>query len=389
MKGKRLFGAAAIAAALAAAAAASCGRSPHPSSAGGCCRIAPLDCPLVRDTADLGRLADTTFLVPLADDEALLSAVRKLLVTSDGRYVVHDRTGVFLFAPDGRFLRRVGMQGRGPGEYAELADVALDPSDTTLVLLDAAGKVLRYDLSTGRCLKRVALDWCGAPRRVDAIAPGPGGGFWIFSAQVEPSLPDEAVPTLFSFDADGRLREGLLPTREFVLPLFCITQTAGGYFLRPVDAGNAVCRLGPELGVAFVVDFGRRAAPEGATYGDGGMQDMTGYLSSAFCKMPSCIHATDRWLSLLYVGPGTTLRRVVCDSASGAGFALEAPDGRTFQQTFMASDHTTFYGVLPVISDEEAERQADPLLKLLLGRHGRFAGDGNPAIVGFRFRSVE
>jgi hypothetical protein len=70
-------------------------------------------------------------LVPLETDDAHLLGIRLDLVLLDEGYLVVDkqRTNVFRFSPEGRFLNEIGRHGNGPGEYNDIS---------TLQVLDGA-----------------------------------------------------------------------------------------------------------------------------------------------------------------------------------------------------------------------------------------------------------
>ena len=58
-----------------------------------------------------------------------------LAITSDGRYLAtpFGATELALFGPDGGFERLVGGPGAGPGEFGDIASVAVGPGDTIYV----------------------------------------------------------------------------------------------------------------------------------------------------------------------------------------------------------------------------------------------------------------
>lgn len=79
-------------------------------------------------------------------DESLLGSVDKL-IESNGNYYVLDymRRCVLVFDGTGKFLRRVGKVGQGPGEYPELSDFIVDEKTGYLYLLTSSSTVYAYD----------------------------------------------------------------------------------------------------------------------------------------------------------------------------------------------------------------------------------------------------
>lgn len=79
-------------------------------------------------------------------EESLLGSVDKL-VECNGRYYVLDRMRkcILVFAENGKYLRRVGRVGQGPGEYSDLYDFVVDVNTGHLYLLTEASVVYAYN----------------------------------------------------------------------------------------------------------------------------------------------------------------------------------------------------------------------------------------------------
>lgn len=74
-----------------------------------------------------------------------------LLITSDGR------KKLFVFSGEGKFLRSVGVVGKGPGEFLEIYGMSIDPATGHLYILDNGQvKLLEYD-QEGKFLKEMKL----------------------------------------------------------------------------------------------------------------------------------------------------------------------------------------------------------------------------------------
>ena len=63
--------------------------------------------------------------------EHFFSGLRGLVLTSDGELLVNDRgyQGFLLFDPNGNYKSKVGNEGRGPGEFADIRHFVLTPDD--------------------------------------------------------------------------------------------------------------------------------------------------------------------------------------------------------------------------------------------------------------------
>ena len=67
----------------------------------------------------------------------------------DGCIYVHDMldaNSLFVFDMNGRFIRKIGNKGKGPGEYMRVSDFTLDTENKFIFLLDYEQRVHKYHL---------------------------------------------------------------------------------------------------------------------------------------------------------------------------------------------------------------------------------------------------
>jgi hypothetical protein len=138
--------------------------------------------------------------------EALLSRIDKVERVGD-RIFILDRNSNLLgrmagliveFDMEGRFVRRFGSVGRGPGEYNSVFTFAIDQEAGVLMLLDMrSSKIVSYDLESGKHVEDIQYDrqqgmW------PFALAPI-GGRIYLY-----PSFSDydETKPMLISIEKD-------------------------------------------------------------------------------------------------------------------------------------------------------------------------------------------
>lgn len=90
-------------------------------------------------------------ITPLETTEASLLSYPELLKTCRDTLFVFDRSNssLLLFAPDGKFIRRIGRIGRGPGEYLRARDFLIDPEGRTVSLLNPIGEIITYGFDGG------------------------------------------------------------------------------------------------------------------------------------------------------------------------------------------------------------------------------------------------
>jgi hypothetical protein len=72
-----------------------------------------------------------------ADENAAFHHLRAGTTLPDGRIVLLQPSEITLFSPDGRFLKRLGGEGEGPGEFRNAVGIGLMPTSGLLRVLDS------------------------------------------------------------------------------------------------------------------------------------------------------------------------------------------------------------------------------------------------------------
>jgi hypothetical protein len=118
-----------------------------------------VDAPLISDFCD-----DIETIILETTDDALLSGIRKLVHVNDQLYVLdinfrnRELSFVAEFDMDGKFMRRYGNVGRGPGEYIGITDFAIDEQNGLMYLLDRpTGRLISYNLNNGKYEEDIRL----------------------------------------------------------------------------------------------------------------------------------------------------------------------------------------------------------------------------------------
>lgn len=100
-------------------------------------------------------------VIPLeTKKECLIQNVRSLEIFKDNIYILDDKVNkLFVFDKNGNFKRSISEQGRGRGEYLELADFSIDRKNEVIYLLDeAADNVLKFDLKDYEYLSTIKTE---------------------------------------------------------------------------------------------------------------------------------------------------------------------------------------------------------------------------------------
>ncbi|MCG8306141.1 MAG: 6-bladed beta-propeller [Cytophagales bacterium] len=112
--------------------------------------------------AKLNSIASNIEYIPLeTNPDCLLGSDYKFELTE--QYIfVFDYVNLYRFSISGKFLNRIGRQGKGPGEYIRLgADFAIDNSKKEVFLLDFRGRKILVHKYDGTFLRALKLQFSG------------------------------------------------------------------------------------------------------------------------------------------------------------------------------------------------------------------------------------
>jgi hypothetical protein len=91
--------------------------------------------------------------------EGMIGKIDKMIVTED-YIIIFDMEfskAVLVFSRDGKFVRKIGKQGRGIGEYARLSDVGIDRQEKLIILYDINFRKLIFYNYNGSFIKEIKL----------------------------------------------------------------------------------------------------------------------------------------------------------------------------------------------------------------------------------------
>lgn len=99
-------------------------------------------------------LDDSIEIIPLeTTDECLLSNIERLIFYKGHFYILDEpRRNIFVFDEAGRFVRKIGKQGSGPGEYSSILFFDII-GDSIFVSSKLGFKCFVYNLTTGELIK--------------------------------------------------------------------------------------------------------------------------------------------------------------------------------------------------------------------------------------------
>jgi hypothetical protein len=200
--------------------------------------------------------------------EYLLDNVAGAVRLSDGRIVIGDGTTseLRLYDADGRFVRRFGRRGQGPGEFRRLAHVQRLPGDTLVGWDSGLGAFAHFDtagtlLRTARVDPAHVMGVIGATRATERLTPLADGSF-VLHVTLRANPPERGVPPgvvyrsqvgFYRFLADGSRvdslgwRDGGIPQMYMevggrnvylVVPVWSVATVASGGDPLRIHAGS-------------------------------------------------------------------------------------------------------------------------------------------------------
>lgn len=105
---------------------------------------------------NLSEISDDITYIPL-DNTLPLGVIYKYEVVNNYIYLSTKDTGILVFDQTGKFIRRIGAIGRGPGEYAYSMFFEVDKESGTIYVLDSNGAIKVYS-KIGRFLRTLHLN---------------------------------------------------------------------------------------------------------------------------------------------------------------------------------------------------------------------------------------
>jgi hypothetical protein len=110
---------------------------------------------------NLSKLGCFSSFIPLETNEnSIISGINKIYFTDNHIYIL-DRDGgkgVFIFDRNGKFIRKIGRTGGGPGEYVSIDDFTIDKNNLTVYLLTNRENILLYRVD-GKYIRSFKTDF--------------------------------------------------------------------------------------------------------------------------------------------------------------------------------------------------------------------------------------
>jgi hypothetical protein len=287
---------------------------------------------------------DKIELIPLeTTDNSLIGNLSSGIITDEDIFI-HDfiYKNLLNFDISGKFKRKIGSRGRGPGEYLEIRDFCIG-DDGNLYTLDYR-KIHCYEKNTGVHIKSWSFDagvgynplnmiiydednyflWCSKP---DVWDPDKGE-YYLMKKMIKGKTKSE----YFKYEYPSSANYRFFPCRN------------DSYYIRPViDCDNVVYKLTKDsVSASFSIDFGDMAISPKQMVELNNSSDPNAFLGSKAFKYISNILEINDYIYFTCIGPHTEIYEgLICKNTGEVNFGK-----RDYRKSprFFFSDGTVLYG---------------------------------------------
>lgn len=107
----------------------------------------------------LSEIADNVIYIPFDNNISLGPFYKNIILTGNSIYLSTKENGILSFSRKGKFIRKIGSFGRGPGEYVYSYDVKVDIVKETIYNLDQ--NIIKVFSKSGNFLRTINLNEFG------------------------------------------------------------------------------------------------------------------------------------------------------------------------------------------------------------------------------------
>lgn len=187
--------------------------------------------PTVSDSAGLSEIASGIEKIILeTKDSCLISGVQEIEKTTKLLFINDGGKRVLQFASSGSFIKQIGSEGRGPGEYQSVFGMALDTVNNNIYIATFR-KIMCFDFS-GRFLNEIKQQ--GYSEFIIVV----GNKLWTVSTSLGNKSEDNSfinVTRLIRYSLPGSESDTII-VKKLILPSLSGTMFPQAYYIS--DLGN-------------------------------------------------------------------------------------------------------------------------------------------------------
>jgi hypothetical protein len=196
--------------------------------------------------------------VPLETNEnCYLADVRKVVMNEDFIMVSDSEGNLFQFTSSGQFIRRIGMLGKGPGEYTYMTDFVVDHSFQN-IYINSLGFLYNYD-ADGKFNSRLPL----SSGNLQVMCIDSRNRLFYIMPDVKQAKDKTSFDIVYVYDVNGHLLKTIESNivRTEGLAMFNNIYEKNDEIFYKEEFGKSICRInaGLQVDTAFQIDLGKFA----------------------------------------------------------------------------------------------------------------------------------
>lgn len=147
-------------------------------------------------------------------DSSSMTELIKVVGIKDRIFILtYGRDNIYCFGRDGKFIRKLERQGRGPGEYQTIGDFVVTQNPDQIIIYDFLGKLVYYTWE-GDFLREEKLD-----SYISHFEHLPNGNWFIEHATWPTSTINDTAYILQIANADGKYFKGSIVLPKLLSPM--------------------------------------------------------------------------------------------------------------------------------------------------------------------------
>jgi len=191
------------------------------------------------------------------NEDCFLADLRKIAISDDYILVLDFESNLFQFSLSGQFIRRIGMLGKGPGEYTYITDFVVDDSFEN-IYVNTLGFLYTYDIEGNF---KTRIQWDSGNLQVMCI-DSQNRLFYVMP-DAKQAKGETSFDIVYVYDVNGQLLKTIKSNivRPEGFAMFNNIYTKNNEVFYKEEFGKSVCRINMDLEVdtAFQIDLGSYA----------------------------------------------------------------------------------------------------------------------------------
>ncbi|TAL68751.1 MAG: 6-bladed beta-propeller [Bacteroidetes bacterium] len=306
------------------------------------------------DTINLSNFESTHFwdeiiidkIIPLETKENSVIGLIHQMDIFENFIIIHDlfNHNIFIFDIDGKFLKKIGKRGNGPGEYKDIRGYTIDPKKQEILILTYK-KILKYSLPDGVFLgsQKITIpeDYCD-PFRLLKV----GEDEFIFWNSNSPVLNDISRQQYVLYTVKNMKitdKQVILKDYKTLMPQF--TGNGSEHYILPQPTSYSILKIRDKLVLeAFYLNFGKYSLPREISTKPLLEKEVNEFYKSKYFKAIDSFFNSDKCIYLTCTGPNSKAFEFLYDKLTKTS---KARIKLGVSPTILSiDDNGWFYGVL-------------------------------------------